>query len=76
MNVELQRVDLLNLCKQAAHQVSGKNALDKHPFKEAFERVSFVNGYFYKLSIIWANAQTDEKLFEFYQYHQPNIKLI
>lgn len=76
MKVELQRPDLLNLCKQVAHQVTGKHALDKHPFKQAFERVSFVNGYFYKLSILWANAQSDEVLFEFYKYHSPTIKLL
>lgn len=76
MKVELQRQDLINLCKYVALGATGIDALKNHPFKQAFKRTQFVNGYFYRLSDTWVIEQTDEQLFAFYAHHSPTIKLL
>lgn len=73
MIVELQRPDLLNLCKQ----VATTHLPDKGSrFEVAFERRDFVNGFHYRLSESWASEATDEQLLDFCIYHSTTIKKI
>lgn len=74
MKVELERPDLINLCKEVARSRTGD--LTNHKFKDAFEVRPYSNGPVYRFSEAWANSQTDEKLFDFYQYHSSTIKLL
>lgn len=73
MIIELQRNDLLLLCKQIA---SSGYDVSKNKYKDAFEIRPFVNGPAYRLSDKWVAEQTDEQLLNFCIYHSSTIKLI
>lgn len=69
MNVDLNRIDLINLCNAVAKNTSGD--ISKHKYKAAFTTVNFVNGQFYKLSEVWVAEASDTLLLEFYRNTYP-----
>lgn len=77
MKVEITRVELLMLCRQAVNNSSSialKNHLSKFP--GCVERKPFINGDHYRLCEAWAVNQTEHELFIFYGQFYETIKLI
>jgi hypothetical protein len=60
MIIEIQRQDLINLCKYFAQ--NSTSDLKTHKFKEAFEIRPYSNGPLYRFSEAWAIDKTDEQI--------------
>lgn len=72
MIVDIQRADLINLCRAITINLGGN--LIGNPYKDTFlERRDFVNGFFWKLKADVIESATDDELLKFYTYHQPGI---